>query len=112
MPGYEGVSGRNAAYVLGYYNMQYHRNYEAAAKFYQKAIDYSVKTNSLNAGYYVSSLIGLGKIAEMKKNYDEALRFYKLADDRADKKSSQDKEAKKAIENLKKMKREQRRTRK
>ena len=111
MPGYEGVSGRNAAYVLAYYNMQYHRNYELAAKYYQRAIDFSVQTKSLNAGYYVSSLLGLGKIAEMKKNYDEALRYYKLADDKADKKSSQDKEAKKAIENLKKLKREERRRR-
>ncbi|MNL75778.1 hypothetical protein D3C87_2016440 [compost metagenome] len=65
----------------------------------------------MNAGYYVSSLIGLGKISEQKKDYDEALRYYKLADDRADKKSSQDKEAKAAIANLKKMKREQRRRR-
>ena len=111
MPGYEGVSGRNAAYVLAYYNMNYHRNYDAASEYYKKAIDYSTQTNSMNAGYYVSSLLGLGKIAEHKKDYDEALRYYKLADDRADKKSSQDKEAKAAIANLKKMKREQRRRR-
>ncbi|KAA6441426.1 tetratricopeptide repeat protein [Dyadobacter flavalbus] len=111
MPGYEGVSGRNAAYVLAFYNMNYHRNYDLAAQYYQKAIDYSVKTNSLSAGYYVSSLIGMGKIAESKKNYDEALKYYKLADDRAERKSGQDKEAKAAIANLKKMKREQRRRR-
>ena len=111
MPGYEGVSGRNAAYILAFYNMNYHRNYDLAAQYYQKAINYSVKTNSLSAGYYVSSLIGMGKIAESKKNYDEALKYYKLADDRAEKKSGQDKEAKAAIANLKKMKREQRRRR-
>jgi hypothetical protein len=56
-------------------------------------------------------LLGLGKIAEHKKDYDEALKYYKLADDRAEKKSSQDKEAKAAIANLKKIKREQRRRR-
>jgi hypothetical protein len=111
LPGYEGVSGRNAAYVLAYYNMNYHRNYELASQYYQKAIDFSTQTNSMNAGYYISSLIGLGKIAEVKKDFDEALRYYKLADDKADKKSSQDKEAKAAIANLKKMKREQRRKR-
>jgi tetratricopeptide (TPR) repeat protein len=111
MPGYEGVSGRNAAYILAFYNMNYHHNYDLAAQYYQKAIDYSVKTNSLSAGYYVSSLIGMGKIAESKKNYDEALKYYKLADDRAERKSGQDKEAKAAIANLKKMKREQRRKR-
>ncbi|MCE6990720.1 lipopolysaccharide assembly protein LapB [Dyadobacter sp. CY323] len=111
MPGYEGVSGRNAAYVLAYYNMNYHRNYEAASGFYKKAIEYSTQTNSTNAGYYISSLIGLGKIAEIRKDYDEALKYYKTADDKADKKSSQDREAKTAIANLKKMKREQRRKR-
>ncbi len=36
MPGYEGVSGRNAAYVLAYYNMNYHRNYEAASSIIKK----------------------------------------------------------------------------
>ena len=111
MPGYEGVSGRNAAYVLAYYNMQYNKDYDLAKEYYQKAIDFSVKTKSTSAGYYVSSLLGLGKIAEMKKDYDEALRYYKLADDKAEKKSSQNTEAKKSIDNLKKLRREQRRKR-
>jgi hypothetical protein len=111
MPGYEGVSGRNAAYVLGFYNLQYYRNYELASKFFKQAVDFSTQTNSLNAGYYVSSLLGLGKIAEIQKNYDEALSYYKLADDKADKKSSQEKEARKHIEALKKLKRDERRNR-
>ena len=110
-PGYEGVSGRNAAYVLGYYSFNYDKNYEEAATYYQKAIDYSVQTNSLEAGYYVSSLIGLGKIAEERKNLDEAQRYYKLAYDKADRKSSQYAEAKKAIDGLKKSRREDRRSR-
>jgi hypothetical protein len=111
MAGYEGVSGRNAAYILAYYSMHYNKNYDLAGEYFQKAIDFSVKTKSTSAGYYVSSLLGLGKIAEMKKNYDEALRYYKLADDKADKKSNQNAEAKKSIENLKKLRREQRRKR-
>lgn len=110
-PGYEGVSGRNAAYVLGYYSFNYDKNYDEAATYYQKAIDYSVQTNSLEAGYYVSSLIGLGKIAEERKNLDEAQRYYKLAYDKADRKSSQYAEAKKAIDGLKKSRREDRRSR-
>jgi len=111
MPGYEGVSGRNAAYVLGFYNMQYYRNYDLASQYFKKAVEFSTQTNSMNAGYYVSSLLGLGKIAEMQKNYDEALSYYKLADDKADRNSSQDKEAKKHIDSLKKLKREERRNR-
>lgn len=112
MPGYEGVSGRNAAYVLAYYNMGFYKNYELASKYYQQAIDFAVKTKDIDSGYYLSSLIGMGKIAEMKKDYDKALRYYKLAEDRAGKKLSQDQEAKKAIANLKKIKREERRERK
>ncbi|GLU56344.1 hypothetical protein Dfri01_58050 [Dyadobacter frigoris] len=111
IPGYEGVSGRNAAYVLGFYNLQYYRNYDLAGKYFKQAVDFSTQTNSMNAGYYVSSLLGLGKIAEMQKNYDEALSYYKLADDKADKHSSQEKEARKHIEALKKLKREERRNR-
>ncbi|WP_247235742.1 lipopolysaccharide assembly protein LapB [Telluribacter sp. SYSU D00476] len=111
MPGYEGVSGRNAAYVLAYYNHNYFRNYDEAKKYYQQAINYSVQTKSLNAGYYVSSLLGLGKVAEAEKDLDEAQRYYKLALDKADRKSSQHDEAKKAIDNLKKARREARRQR-
>lgn len=111
MPGYEGVSGRNAAFVLAYYSFNYTKDYDAAANYYQQAINYSVKTNSLNAGYYVSSLIGLGKIAEAKKELNEAQRYYKLALDKADRKSSQHDEAKKAIDDLKKARRNERRSR-
>lgn len=111
MAGYEGVSGRNASYVLAYYNFGFYRNYEKAKEYYQKAIDFSVQTKSLTAGYYVSSLIGLGKIAEIEKDYDEAQRYYKLALDKADKKSNQHEEAKKAVDKLKKNRRDERRNR-
>ncbi|GAB3181006.1 tetratricopeptide repeat protein [Telluribacter humicola] len=111
MPGYEGVSGRNAAYVLAYYNHNHFRNYDEAKKYYQQAINYSVQTKSLNAGYYVSSLLGLGKVAEVEKDFDEAQRYYKLALDKADRKSSQHDEAKKAIDSLKKARRDARRNR-
>lgn len=108
--GYEGVSGRNAAYVLGYYNLHYHRDYEQAKEFFQKAINFSVQTKSLNAGYYVSSLLGLGRVAELEKDIEEAQRYYKLALDKADRNSSQEAEAKKALEGLKKSRREARRS--
>lgn len=111
MPGYEGVSGRNAAYVLGYYNFQFYANYDLASEYYKKAIQFATQTKSTNAGYYNSSLIGLGKIEQIRKNYDEALKYFKLAHDKADKKSSQYKDAKKAIEDLKKIKRAQRKKR-
>jgi hypothetical protein len=111
MPGYEGVSGRNAAYVLAYYSFNYAKDYDEASDYYQQAINYSVQTNSLNAGYYVSSLIGLGKVAEIKKDFEEAQRYYKLALTKADRKSSQHDEAKRAIDTLQKSRRNDRRAR-
>ncbi|GAB2782442.1 hypothetical protein GCM10027275_27670 [Rhabdobacter roseus] len=109
LPGYEGVSGRNAAYVLAYYHHLYYHDLDAAREYYQQAINFSVQTNSLNAGYYVSSLLGLGKIAEAQKNREEAQRYYKLALDKSDRKSSQHSDAKKALDNMKKARREDRR---
>jgi hypothetical protein len=108
--GYEGVSGRNAAYVLAYYNFHHARNVAAAKEYFQKAIAFSKQTGDTKAGYYVSSLIGLGKIAQQEKNIEEATAYFKEAMDAASKKSSQYAEAKAAIEGLKKDRRSQRKT--
>jgi hypothetical protein len=56
-------------------------------------------------------LIGLGKIAESEKDYEAAREFYKTVLDRGEKKSSQLKEAKDAMTNLNKMRRDERRKR-
>ncbi len=110
--GYEGVSGRNAAYVLGYYNYHHLRNFTAAREYYTQAIEFSKQTGDTKAGYYISSLIGLGKIAQSEKKAEEAMGYYKEAMDAATKKSSQYAEAKQAIESLKKDRRSQRNTKK
>jgi hypothetical protein len=53
--------------------------------------------------------MGLGKIAESEKDYEAAREHYKTVIDRGEKKSSQVKEAKDAMTNLNKMRREERR---
>lgn len=111
MPGYEGVSGRNAAYVLGYYNLHYYKNYPSAKENYKLAIKFAEDTKSEKAGYYLSSLIGLGRIAEMEKDLESAQRYYKAALDNADRKSSQYKDAKSAIDKMKEARRNERRSR-
>ncbi|MFN3380991.1 MAG: tetratricopeptide repeat protein, partial [Runella zeae] len=63
------------------------------------------------SGYYLSSLISLGKIAENEKDFTAALEYYKTVVDRGEKKSSQVKEAKEAISKLNKTRREERRKR-
>ncbi|MFD2572310.1 tetratricopeptide repeat protein [Spirosoma soli] len=109
--GYEAVSGRTAAYILAYVNHLFYKNLPEAKKYYQQAIDFAKQTNSMNAGYYWSSVLGLAKIATEEKNYDLAQTYFKEVLDKAERKSSQYKEAKKALDDAKKSRREERRKR-
>ncbi len=110
--GYEGVSGRTAAYILAYINHLFYKNIPEAKVYYQKAIDYAKQTNATNAGYYWSSVLGLAKIATMEKNYELAQSYFNEVIDKAERKSSQYKEAKKALDEAKKIRREERRKQK
>ena len=109
--GYEGVSGRTAAYILAYVNHLFYKNLPQAKLYYQKAIDYAKQTNATNAGYYWSSVLGLAKIATEEKSYDLAQSYFNEVIDKAERKSSQYKEAKKAVDDAKKARREERRKR-
>ncbi len=110
--GYEGVSGRTAAYILGYINQLFYKNLPEAKTYYQKSIEYAKQTNSANAGYYWSSVLALGKIATEEMQYDQAQSYFKEVIDKAERKSSQYKEAKKAMDASKKLRRDERRKRK
>ncbi|SOD96812.1 tetratricopeptide repeat protein [Spirosoma fluviale] len=110
--GYEGVSGRTAAYILAYINHLFYKNLPEAKLNYQKSIDYAKQTNSTNSGYYLSSVLGLAKIATEARDYDLAQTYFQEVIDKAERKSSQYKEAKKALDDAKKLRREERRRRK
>ena len=109
--GYEGISGRTAAYILAYINQHFYKNLAEAKAYYQKSVDYAKQTNSLNAGYYWSSVLGLARIATEEKDYELAQTYFKEVMDKAEHKSSQYKEAKKALDDAKKARREERRKR-
>ena len=109
--GYEGVSGRTAAYILAYVNHLFYKNLTEGKIYYQKSIDFAKQTNSTTSGYYLSSLIGLAKIANDEKNYDLAQTYFNEVMDKAERKSSQFKEAKKAVDEAKKARRDERRKR-
>lgn len=109
--GYEGVSGRTAAYILGYINQLFYKNLPEAKANYLKAIEFAKQTNSTDAGYYWSSVLALGKIATEEKQYDQAQGYFKEVMDKAERKSSQFKEAKKLLDASKKSRREERRKR-
>lgn len=104
LPGYEGVSGRYASYILAYTNHHYSRDYERAKQYYQMTIGFAVQTNARQSGYHISSLLALGRIAQAEGNLDEATNYYKQVVDLADKKMSQKEEAKKLLDEVKKLK--------
>ena len=109
--GYEGVSGRAAAYILAYINYHYYRNLPVARQYYQQSIDFAKQTNSFDAGYYWASVLALGKIAAAEKNFEQANAYFKEVLDKADKKSAQYKEARDAMKTTRKSRREERRKR-
>ncbi len=109
--GYEGVSGRTATYILAYINQHFYRNNAVAKQYYNQSLEFAKQTNATNAGYYWSSLLNLGRIADTEKEYDLARDYYKQVMDAADRKSSQYKEAKKFIEEGRKARRDERRKR-
>jgi len=110
MTGYESVSGRTAAYVLAFYNQNYFRNLPKAKEYYQQAMRFSESTKDTKAGYYLSSILSLGKIAQLEKDAGEAQRYYRMVLDNSDKKSSYYKDARNAMQSLKKSKRESRKS--
>ncbi|NGZ44483.1 tetratricopeptide repeat protein [Cytophagaceae bacterium 50C-KIRBA] len=103
--GYEGVSGRYASYILGYYQLYIFRNPAEAKIYFKKCMDFSIQTASLESGYYWASVLGLARIAYQEGDYDTAVGHCKEVMDKADKKTSQYTEAKKLLSEAKKARR-------
>ncbi len=105
--GYEGVSGRYASYILGYYNLYVYKNTIEAKKRFLQCMEFSKQTDSFESGYYWASVLGLARIAFQELNYDAAVTYCKEVLDKADKKSAQHTEAKKLLSESKKARRRQ-----
>ncbi len=74
--GYEGNSGRYATFFLGYIN-ELRKNYPLAKKYYNLGIGYADKVNATDKGYYLYSLLHLGKIAQHEDELEKARSCYK-----------------------------------
>ena len=105
--GYEGVSGRYASYILGYYNLYVFKNAGEAKKRFLQCMEFSKQTDAMESGYYWASMLGLARIAFQEANYDLAVTYCKEVLDKADKKSAQHTEAKKLLSESKKARRRQ-----
>jgi predicted Zn-dependent protease len=101
MVGYEGTSGRYAAFFLG-------QIYEARKKldeskaYYQMCVKFAEEIGATDTGYYLFALIALGEISEKQGNKAEAKKYFKLVKEKADRKDEAFKDAKKRLKKLEK----------
>jgi len=99
--GYEGTSGRYAAFFLGQlYENQ--RRLDDAKKYYELAVKFAEQVGATESGYYLFSLIALGEINQKQGNKAEAMRYFKEVKKKSDRKDEAYKDAKKRLKNMEK----------
>ncbi|MCJ8165804.1 tol-pal system protein YbgF [Pontibacter sp. E15-1] len=94
MPGYEGVSGRYASYILAYINQHKYRDFEKAEKYYKSSIMFAEMTEERESGYFINSYLNLARIAKQQGNLAEARHYFTIVMQVSEKKSDSYKEAK------------------
>jgi hypothetical protein len=101
--GYGGNDGRYGAYILGYANENYNKDFVLAKKYYVDCINFALSNNSKESGYYLASNMALGRIAEKEDDYKAAVEYYAIVLKESEKKSDTYKEAKKHLEDITKL---------
>ena len=89
--GYDDESGRVASYFLGYINMRLQKDTVAATTNFKKTIAYSdalakIDDKVLDRGYYLNAVNSLAVFAKKRGDKEEALKYYQLYLETADKK--------------------------
>ncbi len=102
MTGYEGISGRYAAYYMAFVQQLKYQNKEKAQIYYQKTIEFAEQTEDLDSGYYHAALQQKALYAHSLKNYAEAKKYYTLLKKYSKNKDSKHKEAKEYLKKYKK----------
>ena len=88
MPGYEAVSGRYAAFYLGYINQVRHNDLDKAKGYFKQAVQFAEASGQDESGYYLHSLAHLARIADAQGNVGQARDYYQLIKKKADRKHS------------------------
>lgn len=99
MRGYEGTSGRYAAFFLGQV-YEKRRDLEEARKYYELCVKFAEEIGAMESGYYLYSLISLGEINQLQGNKEEAKRYFKMVRKKADRKDAAFKDAKRKLKRL------------
>ena len=103
MAGYEAVSGRYAAYFLGYIYQNKHKDQQKAREFYQQSVNFAQQTGEEKSGYALYALLNLARIANDQMDLKTAKAHYERIKDIADRKSEPFKEAKDWLKKNKKV---------
>ncbi|WP_052732402.1 hypothetical protein [Hymenobacter terrenus] len=93
MPGYEGFSGRQAAYFLGYMQQYQYRNFTAAQDYYRRCVVFSESVGQTEGGYYLFAVANLGRIAASARDIPVARNYFQLVVNQAEHKSDLYREA-------------------
>ncbi len=104
MVGYEGTSGRYAAFYLGYMYLYNYRDKEKAKEYLLQVNEFSKQTNSLEAGYNIYSLLYQFRIAKEESKKEVAIALCEQITDLAEKNQAAYKEAKEYLKLNKKKK--------
>jgi tetratricopeptide (TPR) repeat protein len=101
MLGYEGTSGRYAAFFLGQIYDAKKKPLEAD-KYYLLCVKYAEAIDARDSGYYLYSLIELGESAQQQGRKNEAKKYFELVKKYGDKKDDAYKDAKKRLKKIEK----------
>jgi hypothetical protein len=101
MLGYEGTSGRYAAFFLGQI-YESKKDLDEAAKYYDLCVKYAEEIGAVDSGYYLYSLISLGEINQARGNKTEAKRYFQMVRKKADRKDPAFKDAKRKLKRMEK----------
>ncbi|GAA4018331.1 hypothetical protein GCM10022408_35110 [Hymenobacter fastidiosus] len=102
MPGYEAISGRYATYFLGWLMQYKYKDATKAKDYYLRSIVFAESTDETEGGFYVYAHFNLARIADKEKDLKNAVRYYAVVQDKADKKSEYYREAKAYLKKNKK----------
>jgi hypothetical protein len=94
--GYEANSGRYAAFYLAQYYDRVNDK-PLAKKYYLQTLSYGEESESQESGYYLYSLIALGKMANEEKNKKKAKEYFNQVKKYAKRKHPAHKEAREYI---------------
>jgi hypothetical protein len=97
--GYEEISGRYAAFYLGWIYEQ-RRNYQKSKYYYNRTIDFAETIGATESGYYLNSLMGLSEIAAAEGDKKKAEAYLKQVKKESKRKHPANKRARKLLKEL------------